>query len=261
MMPPELTLRYLTTRTENVTLHVPDAMTYTDLIRLRTPINLTVPFDPAEFDPAQPEGKRSPLSLAILDRYMKLSGEPEAVRCMERLAMIESESLHYHRLTNFIKQLPYAESILIVRLMTTGVFAKMEVRDVVNVMALLFFRKPAKTDAEAISDDFYTPSFSTKDIVEVLAHYSTRYGIPVDFTTPIHRYLYAFCFDGVQYLDFIDELDQLKEWLYILKRGVDQCAPSHNTFVDPTHNVVRQADNVFLAACTRKTTNVVLSLT
>lgn len=251
MMPPRLIEKYLNTSTEKVTLKLPERMSYTDLIRLKTPENLLVPFDPNEFDPATPEGPMPSLARHILSAYMDKISVGELEKMQRQLQIIHKESLHYHRLTNFIKFLPYNESIVVVKLMISGEFAKMNVRDVVNLVALLFFRREL-VEGEDNAEEFYVPSFSDPSLKTSIARYLKHYDLDINVDTPIHHYLYSFCFDGKQYLEFIEELDHLKEWLYILKRGVDKCAPTHNTYVDPTHKVVRQTDTLYLSACTRK---------
>jgi hypothetical protein len=259
MMPPRLIEKYLNTSTEKVTLKLPERMSYTDLIRLKTPENLLVPFDPNELDPATPEGPTPALAKHILSAYMDKISVDELEGMQRQLEIIHRESLHYHRLTNFIKFLPYNESIVVVKLMITGEFAKMNVRDVINLVALLFFRREF---SEARGDnplEFYVPYFSEPRLKASIKRYLEHYDIDIDVDTRIHHYLYSFCFEGKQYLEFIEELDHLKEWLYILKRGVDKCAPTHNTYVDPTHQVVRQTDTLYLSACTRKGMDTVLN--
>lgn len=250
MMPVDLISKYLDTETPEVRLKMPKTMSYADLIRLQVPANLNTCDAPEASTPAS---DISNYSQTILSNYMQTLTSDQLRTCNHQIALIHDECWHYHRLTNFIKTLPYNSSILLVKLMTTGMISRMEIKEFINLMALLFLRKEMSNESDP--DNYYIPQFERiPELDELLKRYIGHYDLDIDISKPIHKYFSKFCLEGIHYLEYMSEIDELGEWLYIFKSGIVKCAPESKSGIMGLRELVIKADDHYLAARTRKKT-------
>lgn len=275
MMPESLIKDYICRDRIEVSIKMPKRMPFTGLTRLQVPYNLQqliAPdlkgiYNPKEqrkllvnvFNPNTTAEPIHPYCQLILQNYIKNLSASEKARCNFQIQLIKSEQWNYHRLTNFIKSIPYDASIMFIRLMVTGLMSKMSVKDIYQVISLLFNRIEQQDTTD--DENYYLPDFSESDIpnlMEILQADADKYHIDIDFSKPIHRYIMDFCYKGKHHLEFLQELEDLGEWLYLIKTGVKRCAPleQKNGYSDKTSELIYKIDSVYLSACTRKKVNI-----
>jgi superfamily II DNA or RNA helicase len=215
----------LTTQVPEVYLKMPTHMNHSDLIRVLVPNNLDTYYAGGDEKFLQ-AGPLDPYKETILNNYLGSLTEPKRMHCLSQIALLRKEQWHYHRLTNLIKNLPEAGSILVIKLLTQGVLHKMSVVELIDLFALLFYR----IESESISTDYYLPSFpSFPEMYEKLQKFANAYGVDIDFKKPVHHYFSEFCRKQIVHMEYLPELESIGEWLYILKRGVTAAAPSKST--------------------------------
>jgi superfamily II RNA helicase len=271
LMPEERIREYIVSRTVNCTLQMPKAMTYAGLLRLQVPANLDTDTDP---EPSKPATDISSFKTNILFNYYNTLKKDDQAALNQQLKLIQEEAWPYHRMTNFIKTLPCSESILIIKLLTTGVLHRFEPSEFIDLMSMLLYRhelpKPDATESEDDEEDdesddeddeesekenpYYLPKFERfPGFIEELKQYVIRYGFDLDLDRPIHHYFSQFC-QGRQYLTHMEEIQDMGEWLYIFKRGLTEMGPASNKneMMDEFIKMVYKVDGLYLSGVTRK---------
>ena len=253
LMPEDRIRQYISARSVDISIQLPEVMTYSGLIRLQVPANLDSQEEP---DPSQPSSRISLYKSGILNAYKETLGAEGLKLVLSQLDRINEESWTYHRLTNFIKTLPCSESMLIIKLMSTGILHQFEPTEFIDLMALLFYRKEQPEDVtDEDKESYYVPTFPRfPELIGDLRSYIEHYGLNIELDRPIHHYLNQFCCIGRQYLNFLEEIQDMGEWLYIFKRGVAEMAPknSKNEHIDMFAQLIIKVDSIYLAAVTRK---------
>lgn len=273
LMPKTMIQQYLNQKQTNVDLVLPTYMSYTDLIRLCIPSNLLNAIEPEiervkgkrrdyrkeqenwerVFDPKQAADDVPEYCQEILESYLETLPLAEQKNCQHQIQIINQEQWNYHRLTNFIKTIPGDTGILFVKLMASGDLPKLEVKEFIDLVALLMFRETVTDDSNL--DEYYLPDFSESaipDLIQKLQDWCCHYNLQIDLTVPIHHYIRSFCYRGVHYLKYMDQLSELGTWLYTFKTGITRCAPQQRDYIDPVHKLIQKADELFLSACSRK---------
>ena len=223
LMPEDRIRKYISARSVDFTMQLPERMTYAGLIRLQVPENLDTEEEPS------PSASSLPVSdykLTILQNYSDSLSDQDKLSLNVQLSRIHEDAWPYHRLTNFIKTLPCPESILLVKLLTTGVLHQFEANEFIDLISLLLFRKdrPASPQAEEINS-YYVPTFPRfPELIPTLKQYSKHYGININLDHPVHHYFSQFC-QGRQYLNMMEEIQDMGEWLYVFKRGLLEMGP------------------------------------
>lgn len=265
MMPEDRIRKYISARSVDMTIQLPQGMTYAGLIRLQVPANLDSDADPKPANPAEPV---SDYKIRILKKYFETLNPEQRQQHNIQLVRIHEEAWTYHRITNFIKTLPCSESILIIKLMTTGLLHRFEPMEFIDLLSLLLYRyvKPEEDDGNAVS--YYMPKFERfPDLITDLKKYIKYYGLELDLDRPIHHYFSQFC-QGRQYLTHLEDIQDMGEWLYIFKRGLTEMDPSvpeevkdsygHKTerreLVDDFIKMIYKVDGLYLAGVSRKKT-------
>jgi hypothetical protein len=260
-MPLDRIKTYINTKEDTSTIVIPSSMTYSGLIRLSIPQNLESEGEP---NPALPASKVSDYKLKILANYrVSLNSSLKAV-LSEQLARISEEGWSYHRLTNFIKTLPLSESIVIVKLMTTGILHNFEPSEFIDLMSLLLYRQTQGSDSssEPSSSElselpYYRPKFERfPNLMEEIKGYINYYELDIDLDKPVHSYFSQYCFAGKQYLEHMERIQDMGEWLYIFKKGIMEIAPLNNKKepVDKLAQLIVKVDSIYMASVSRKKT-------
>uniref|UniRef100_A0A6C0JB02 Helicase ATP-binding domain-containing protein n=1 Tax=viral metagenome TaxID=1070528 RepID=A0A6C0JB02_9ZZZZ len=287
LMPKEQINQFIYQKRTDVELYIPKNMSFTALLRLQIPNNLSNAVEPnmsevahikkpkereimyerlyiSTFVPGTPSTAINDYHTIILENYMNTLNVAHHHACVKQLQVIRLEQWHYHRLTNLFKVITEDNSILFIKLMLCGKFSVMTTREMINFMAILLFRVEATDDidAETLANDYYVPDFSKSQIPELsraISVWKDKYGIDIDFTKPIHKYLLAFCYDGKRYLKYMSELNSFKEWIYALKSNIMRCAPStHSEFKDKTSALLYSVDAIYLSSCARKHMEIIM---
>lgn len=238
MMPKEDIRRCLTTKTPEVHLHMPTTMTHANLIRLLIPSNLLKYYQDDDADIFSGSANAediAPYSDNILTSYLNTLDAEGYTQCIQQISMIHNEAWHYHRLTNIVKTLPEAPSIIIIKMLSMGVLHKFQSVDFINLLALLFHRVEWKGEGEPPSD-FYVPTFDVCPGLMgpkgKLQKASKIYGLDIDFTIPIHNYFHSFCRNRhVATVDYLPHIEAMGEWLYTFKRGLLSVTPKEGVHV------------------------------
>lgn len=274
MMPKEHIEKYTNQKQPDVKLKMPASMPYTALIRLMVPANLSSAIEPmvaglrpseaqhayeTAFDVSEPAKAVDPYHTCILNNYLKTLDAEGLQKCNDMMKLIVQEQWHYHRLTNLIKMIPENNSILLIKLMVTGKLKELTTQEVLNLMAMILFRIEATAEDEAhpeIMKQYYVPNFSDSRLprlMELLQGWADTYGLKVDFSRPIHRYIMDYVYGGQLDVKYIKMLDDFREWLYILKNNILRCAPAAGKgYVDTTSEAIYKADKVMMSAIHRK---------
>ena len=253
-------LRCINTKVPEVHLNMPTKMTYSDLTRLLVPTNLQS-YHQGD-DPAFPKAEVIPeFSKTILQSYLSSLSEEDLEQCIGHIKMIHHEQWHYHRLTNMVKTLPEAASIILIKMLAIGVLHKFEPVDFINLMALLYNRIEwdgnIDEHSQAIgegSENYYIPVFKQfPDLLKKLQKASSVYDLGIDFSKPIHNYFFQFCRKQKLSLDYLPQIELMGEWLYIFKRGVMSVSPMEGRGrkkkpCDKFVKMVDQVDNEYMAA-------------
>lgn len=249
MMPRAQIMQYLSTPDPTAHLQMQRAMTHTDLVRLMTPENLeryyvdelkpkyrrmsTVAIRP-DFDP-----KFMPTSAyknEILECYLKSLSETDQHLTKRQMVQIRTDQLQYHRLTNLLKGLPEASSILMLKLLMSGVLHKFEPTEFIDLMGLFFRRietdapsaasAASSTDAADADASYYVPEFKRfPGLLTTLQRYSDEYHIGIDFHRPIHRYFSNFCLRQTLDADKLEHIEAIGDWLYAIRKYAMDVVP------------------------------------
>jgi hypothetical protein len=269
MMPRELIEKYTVNRQPDVSLVMPTKMSFTSLIRLQIPANLSSAMEPDTtdmrpsqvhqayldaFNPSSPPTQVDPYHVTILNNYMKTLNPDQLEHCRASLQMIQVDGFYYHRLSNLIKMIPEDNSILLINLMLLGKFKELTTHELLELMAMLLFRVEASqevlADPEAMKS-YYVPDFTSSGIpnlTSLMQTWADRYDMGIDFSRPINRYIMDYI-NGKPVLDFIKQIDNFREWIYILKNNIERCAPSPNKgYADATSEAIYKADIVMMSA-------------
>jgi hypothetical protein len=265
MMPEDRIRKYISARSVDMTIQMPTHMTYAGLIRLQIPANLDSDTDPK---PACNAEQVADYKIQILKSYFETLKDSERQQHNVQLSRIHEEAWTYHRITNFIKTLPYSETIIIIKLLTTGVLHRFEPMEFIDLISLLFNRyEEADTDSKEESS-YYLPTFDRfPGLMDELKGYVTYYGLTLDLDRPIHHYFSQFC-QGRQYLTHLEDIQDMGEWLYIFKRGLTEMDPSKPYTVKDAHGKVAErrdivddfikmiykVDGLYMAGVSRKKT-------
>lgn len=274
MMPKEYIEKYTSQKMPDVRLKMPASMPYTSFIRLMVPANLSSAMEPditgmrpseaqqaydAAFDVSSAASPVDPYHVEILSNYMRTLTEDGLRKCHEMMALIRREQWHYHRLTNLIKMIPEDNSILLIKLMVTGGLKELTTQEVLNLLAMILFRIEPTSEDESRPETmkhFYVPDFRQSRLPNLrttLQTWANTYGLNVDFSRPIHRYIIDYVYGGQLDVKYIKVLDDFREWMYILKNNVQRCAPAPGKgYVDATSEAIYKADKVIMAADHRK---------
>jgi hypothetical protein len=253
LMPEDRIRKYIAAKSVDVSITMPDKMSYSGLINLRIPSNLDKEEKPTAGVPSEEISK---YKKQILINYMSTLSEEDQEVVSQQLTRMDEESWTYHRLTHFIKTLPLSESCLIIKLLTTGILHQFEAVEFIDLLALLFYRCEIPEDlSEEQQKKYYIPEFKRfPDLIDNLKDYAELYCIDIDFDKPIHHYFNQFCLSGRQYLKYMEHLQDMGEWLYNCKRGLTDIAPTdhQNKPIDEFVKLVHKVDSVYLSAVTRK---------
>jgi hypothetical protein len=266
LMPEERIRKYVSAKSVDMTIQLPQNMTYAGLIRLQIPANLDTVINPQPSTPAEPV---SDYKLTILRNYFDTLTDEQRRQYNVQLTRIHEEAWTYHRITNFIKTLPCSESILIVKLMTIGLLHQFEPSEFIDLLSLLLFRhvKPENVSAEE-ETAYYVPEFERfPNLMRDLKKYVKHYGLDLDLDQPIHHYFSQFC-GGRQYLTYLEDIQDMGEWIYIFKRGLTEMDPSEievtedsygnkterRELVDDFIKMIYKVDGLYLAGVSRKKT-------
>lgn len=216
-----------------VSIVIPNKMSYTDLIRLTTPKNLDSYIHDEARDPnLRPKAleARSPLKESILATYLGWCKDPNI---LTKLDIIHKEKWNYHRLTNMLKMLPYDESMIFVKLLMTGVLHSMSISELIQIIGVLFEKVPGDTIQEL-------PGNTQLRILK----YSMDFDIPID-EKPIDDYFYRFCHDGEYSIKYRENINNIGNWIYMLRTQVDLIAPETDKF----RILINKVDEMFLSSC------------
>jgi hypothetical protein len=225
MMPKEDIKHCLTTRVPEVHIDMPASMNHADLIRVLVPSNLDTYYVGGE-EKFQRAEAVSPYKTEILNNYLATLSPENSKLCLNQIDLLRKEHWHYHRLTNLIKTLPEAGSIILMKFLVKGDLTKMSKVELIDMISVLFYRVELPHDKELESEpDYYLPVFEGRRL-ELLQKFADAYGVGINFSRPVHRYFSDFCRKQIVHLDRISELLEIGEWLYILKRGVTSVTPS-----------------------------------
>ena len=216
--------------TRETVITVPDAMTYSDLVRLNVPHNLDTYFvesDKGSDDQfSQYQEPVSDYKRGILANYTRVLSVDQRARFDEQLALIKAEQWQYHRLTNVIKVLPGNLNILFMRCLTTGVLHNFEIEEFTDLLATLFYREEGGEAA-----GLYLPVFPNGDKMRAfLQTHGDKYGVNIDFSRPIQNYFQKFCKEGLVETAYLDRVVALGDWLYNLKNEITKIAPVTDKF-------------------------------
>jgi hypothetical protein len=268
LMPEDRIRKYVAARSVDMTIRLPEKMTYAGLIRLQIPENLDSDINPNPATPALPLAK---FKLTILKNYFDTLNADEKKQSNVQLERIHEEKWNYHRITNFIKTLPCSESILIIKLLTMGILHRFEPTEFIDLMSLLLFRHEQPDSEELSPEDqasYYLPNFDRfPDLLSDLKHSAKHYGLNINLSRPVHHYFSKFC-AGRQYLSFLEDIQDMGEWLYIFKRGLTEMDPSEEEIkedqfgnktkrrelVDDFIKMIYKVDGLYLAGVSRKKT-------
>jgi hypothetical protein len=226
---------YIKQDTPPVSLNLPNTMSFTNLVRLTTPhcLDSYVQSEAVEPD-SRPKALAvpSPLKSAILHSYLETL-EPEALETTKRkLDIIRNEKWNYHRLTNMLGALPNDESMVFIKLLISGTLHSLTPLEFIRVMSVLFERRPGNVDVELPGD-----------LKKRIAVYAAQYDM--DLSSPIDNYLYLFYRDGQYSIDYLDSINKLGNWLYILRSQTNMIAPNTDNFCI----LINKVDEHFMASC------------
>ena len=231
--------RLFTERLSDVNIELPATMTYGNLIRLSIPMNLDHYYRSEEFrercDPV------SEYKTGILERYLETLDKEGRESYHAQMNLIKQEGWNYHRLSNLIKNLPGEANMIIVRLLVTGTLHKFTWQEFVDLLSVLLFRVEHEGGSVPAFERF-------SRMTDFLQRFADRYGIKVDYSRPIHDYLQRFMFDGVLDVTRLPEIEALGEWLYVMKREVNNVAPAHDDF----RKLINQVDDMYVRARRRR---------
>lgn len=244
---PKIRECYLT-KTTPVTIEVPTEMSFTELVRLQTPIELSSFYTPTkDTDPKEPrppgtmEVDGETLKQIILAKYVEsvAANESLAAKVQSQLGTIVSSYWHYHRLTNLIQSLPYNETIIFMLLLVDGHLTGVDVDRFITIMAYLFQRKPASAGESAVVLD--------KPTAALIDSYARHFNINVDFSVPVSDYFVKFCKTGTYNVHDLDNIDRIGEWIYVFKRQAMSIAPKSSPFRETLCDV----DERYVIGCKR----------
>jgi superfamily II DNA/RNA helicase len=265
LMPEGLIRSYVSSKSVDMTIQTPETMTYAGLIRLQIPANLDSEPNPTPAKPAEPVAG---YKLQILQNYYNTLSTERQQQHNVQLSRIRDDAWAYHRLTNFIKTLPCSESILIIKLLTTGVLHRFEPTEFIDLMSILFYRREMtpENNKDDSADVFYLPTFERfPGLMDDLKKHVKHYGLNIDLNRPVHHYFSQFC-QGRQYLEYLEDIQDMGEWLYIFKRGLTDMDPSEpqivkdangkdterRELIDDFIKTVYKVDSLYLSGVSRK---------
>ena len=216
---------------------LPEAMSYSDIIRLNVPQNLDNFYTDDVFHTEQV--KVSPYKSEININYIRALDTPEKRTAYEaKTAVIKAEQWHYHRLTNVIKILQGNLNLLVIRLLITGIFHDFTVTEFIDFMGVVFYRQEGD----------FVPVFQNPEVWKMLAQCSVKYDLKMDFARPIDPFFRNFCKEtkgsSIQSGSQMDDIMAMGDWLYNLKNEVTKIAPSNDKF----RQLLDKVDTQFLIA-------------
>lgn len=271
MMDPRQIQDYIYQKESDVVLKMPKRLAFTDIIRLHTPYNLANAVEPdlkdvrkkrerlrlmeLTFPPDTPSSTINPYNKLIVENYLKNISQEERQVYENRVQWMVKEQWHYHRMTNLFKSVYFDESIIILKLMITGKLKLLNPQHFIMLCSLLMFRVEFSKEKDD-GNDFYIPDFTDSgipDLMKGLTVWGKRYNIDMRVDVPVHKFLYSYFYEGILYLKYLDEINQFGEWLYVLKRLVDMCAPDTSAGCsDLTYSLFNKVDSVYIAATSRQ---------
>lgn len=211
-------------------VEIQNRLTFSDLCRLNVPNNLDIYYNDERF--TDKPDTVSKIKQQILTSYMRNhAGEQER----RQLQLLQTEQWHYHKLTNLMKALPEHETIIVMRLLTTGALHRMEPMEFLKLLQLLFCRMPGSVDIAAEFD----PKFIAG--VEIFIRH---YGLPVDIRAPVDDYFIRHCRGEKLDQAYSENIDRIGDWIYTLRTGLETVAPKEDAF----RVLVERADAMFLAS-------------
>ena len=264
-MPSEQIFKYLETETPPVHLELPETMNYADLIRLCVPENLDRYYNDTEF---LNTGMKpvSGYKTRIMTLYRSTLNAEQLALCEKQVALIHKDKLHYHTLTNLQKAVPEAASVLVLKLLISGLLHSFQVNEFIDLMAILFrrYELPENATVEEASE-YYVPQFERfRGFNKTLQTYSDYYNLGLDLSKPIHSYFRDFCKEGTLHSEFIDPLDRMGEWLYCFKKQVDAVCPVKKTrrgrifrYNDAFGDLLSKVDAQYMIARSRRSMSCV----
>jgi superfamily II RNA helicase len=235
----KLIARCFMERLTDVNISLPEAMSYSSLIRLSIPVNLDNFYRSEKF-----REQREPVSeykTGIMERYLGTLDKAGRELYHAQMSLIEKEGWNYHRLSNLIKNLPGESNMIIIRLLVTGTLHKFTWQEFVDLLSVVMFRVEDSSGSVPTFERFAR-------MTDFLQSFADRYGIKVDYRKPISDYLQRFMVDGVLDVSRLPEIEALGEWLYVMKREVNCVAPVHDDF----RKLINQVDDFYIRARRRR---------
>lgn len=237
-----------------VSIAVPSEMSYTELIRLKTPGELATFYNGQHLDDLKPPGTTysvpptevlsasdSELSLSlkeiILSNYYHQTSRPVQNKIEQQIKTIRGKFWHYHRLTNLIQALPYSETMIFMQLLVNGDLQELTADLMIDLMGFLFERK------EAI--DIESSITLPPEILSKVLTYSRMFAISLRSEMLVSNYFPEFCKKAHYVVEDIDQIEKVGEWLYILKKYITEITPVQNPF----RRVVLEVDEKYMIAC------------
>jgi len=205
-----------------VSITVPTEMTYTELIRLLTPHELSTFYNPGPGDMIEPKMPCSILTECellkkiITKNYLKSISDNHdlMMKSVDQANTIRSNNWHYHRLTHLIQALPSnSETIIFFQLLINGNLSKIDTDDFIDLLSYLFQRKPPSNETDIVT---LNPTLESQ--VKI---YNDYFKIGGNFTKPVSNYFSIFCKTGVYDIKNLDNIEQIGEWLYVLNRYIN----------------------------------------
>lgn len=241
------------------TLTLPTKPSFTDVVMLRTSETLKVAFNQeGEFDF---DAKKLPPN----ELCTKTLENMPCDNLDHVLEVIEDEGWDFNRLTNLVKTLSYTESMVIVHLINLGLIKTCSIPDFVRIISTVLFPVVTTTTPATTSMSSFVPrDCLSEPVLSAMEDAWVKYDVaassgPLNLDIPHVDYLHAYMFDGTLYIQYQDKLDAIKEWLYVLKKGLSTCVPtsSRGKYMDPTHRIIAETDRQYLAACLRSCVTIV----
>lgn len=209
------------------TVEIQSRFTFADLCRLNIPNNLDIYYAGESFSDKPETVPR--FKQQILQSYMReCKSGPEG----RQLELISAEQWHYHRLTNLLKNMPEQETIVFLKVLTTGALARMEPMELIALVQLLICRLPGSV---------YPTSLIPEPMYKAVSLYFKHYGLE-EPTGPLDDYLLRYCRGEKLPAMYSEHLERIGDWLYTLRLEIERIAPKE----DPVRKLVEKADTIFI---------------
>ncbi len=233
----------LTCKATPVSISLPNSLNICDLVRLQTPLFL-------ELYTTNTGGKKEIISLIkkqkfdetlkskTLANYKSSLTASQMEDYLEITKYIKQRKWQVHRLTNIIKRLDYNETLIFMQMLINGDLQFITADDFINLISVLFEREVITT---TLSIKLKTP------LLDKVIRYGKIISRDIDFSKPINNYFTRFCKHGEYNVKYLDRIDRIGNWIYVLKKHVSKVAPRKDKFLELLNSV----DSLYLASCKR----------